>query len=49
MLRARKAGVPAPALYYVESETASIYMERIDGHSVRHMLQEGLLDDAGGC
>lgn len=49
MLRARKAGVPAPALYFVESETSSIYMERVQGHSIRHLLHEGMLDEAGGA
>lgn len=49
MLRARKAGVPTPVLYCVEAESASIYMERIDGRSIRHLLHDGLLDAAGGC
>ncbi|GBF90632.1 hypothetical protein Rsub_03204 [Raphidocelis subcapitata] len=47
VLRARKAGVPTPALYYVELEASSIYMEKVEGRSVRHLLQDGLLDDAG--
>ncbi len=48
LLRARKAGVPTPAMYFIESETSSIYMERVEGRSVRHLLQDGLLDAAGG-
>jgi hypothetical protein len=47
-LRARKAGVPTPTLYYVELEASSIYMEKVEGRSIRHLLQDGELDDAGG-
>ncbi|KIZ06718.1 TP53 regulating kinase [Monoraphidium neglectum] len=47
VLRARKAGVPTPVLYFVEVESASIYMERITGRSIRHLLGDGLLDAAG--
>jgi len=47
MLRARKMGVPAPVVYYTELETSSIYMERVEGKSVKHVLQDGLLDAAG--
>jgi hypothetical protein len=49
VLRARKAGVPAPALYSVEQESASIYMERVEGRSIRHLLADGALDDAGAA
>lgn len=40
MLRARKLGIPTPAMYYVDMETASIYMERINGQSLKATLQE---------
>ena len=48
VLRARKAGVPTPTLYYVELDSSSIYMERVQGRSIRHLLADGLLDDSGG-
>jgi tRNA A-37 threonylcarbamoyl transferase component Bud32 len=47
VLRARKIGVPVPALFFVEMETSSIYMEHVAGHSIRHLLQAGSLDEAG--
>ena len=47
MARARKAGVLTPALYSVEPEAGSIYMERVRGHSVKHLLSSGALDAAG--
>ncbi|KAI8468099.1 MAG: kinase-like protein [Monoraphidium minutum] len=47
VLRARKAGVPTPVLYSVELDSASIYMERVEGRSVRHALSDGHLDTAG--
>lgn len=45
VLRARKAGVPTPVLYFVELESASIYMEHVAGRSLRHLLGDGLLDE----
>lgn len=44
LLRARKAGIPAPALYFVEPEAGCLYMERVQGRSLRHLLQAGALD-----
>lgn len=41
MLRARKLGVPTPVLYHVDSATSSIYMERVEGHSVKTLLKGG--------
>jgi TP53 regulating kinase-like protein len=43
MARARKLGVPSPALYQVELPAATIYMERVDGHSVKALLSGGAL------
>jgi TP53 regulating kinase and related kinases len=43
MVRARKLGVCTPVPYYTEVAAASIYMERIQGRSVK---QVGLLDRA---
>lgn len=44
MLRARKSGVLTPVIYNVEHEAATIYMERIDGASVRDLLLSGNLN-----
>lgn len=41
MLRARKLGVPAPVLYSVDTATASLYMERVPGHSLKTLLHGG--------
>ena len=47
MLRLRKLGVPTPVPYHVNSATSCIYMERIVGHSVKTLLREGALSEAG--
>ena len=46
-MRARKLGVPTPVLYYVEHETSSIYMEKVEGMSVKAALQAWSLDEQG--
>ena len=43
MLRARKLGVPTPVLYYVDQQTNTIYMERVNGHSLKATLHQGTL------
>lgn len=47
MLRARKCGVLTPVIYSVEHEAATIYMERIDGESVKDVLLSGNLSSDG--
>ncbi|CAK0780705.1 hypothetical protein CVIRNUC_005146 [Coccomyxa viridis] len=47
ILRARKLGVPTPVLYYVEHDAASIYMEKVQGVSVKEALQGKQLDQQG--
>ena len=47
IVRARKLGVPTPVLYYVEHETNSIYMEKVEGMSVKAALQSRHLDEQG--
>lgn len=46
MLRARKLAVPAPVVYHVDQDTASIYMERVPGHSLKTILQSSDLTEA---
>lgn len=47
MLRARKTGVLTPCIFFVENDAATIFMERIDGQSVRDVLLSGNLTPAG--
>ncbi len=47
ILRARKLGVPTPVLYLVEHEASSVYMERVEGCSVKAALHEGALTADG--
>ena len=47
ILRARKLGVPTPVLYYVEHETNCIYMEKVEGVSLKAALQNKQLDEQG--
>ncbi len=47
MLRARKSGVLTPVIYNVEHEAATIYMEHVEGSSVRDLLLSGSLSSAG--
>lgn len=41
LLRARKLGVPTPVLYHLDIATSCIYMERVEGHSVKTLLRGG--------
>jgi len=43
MARARRLGVPAPTLFMVELPAATLYMERVDGHSLKALLSGGAL------
>lgn len=47
MLRARKSGVLTPCIFFVENDAATIFMERIEGQSVRDILLLGNLAPAG--
>lgn len=47
MLRARKSGVLTPCIFFVENAAATIFMERIEGQSVRDILLSGNLAPAG--
>jgi tRNA A-37 threonylcarbamoyl transferase component Bud32 len=47
MLRARKQGVPTPVVYFVEHQASAVYMELIQGCSVKAALHAGKLSDAG--
>lgn len=38
MLRARKLGIPTPTLYAVDQETSCIYMQKVDGVSLKEVL-----------
>ena len=49
ILRARKIGVACPVVYYVEQEAATIYMEQIQGRSVKALISEGETTEAGGA
>ena len=49
MLRARKLGVLTPCVLSVEHEASTIYLERIDGMSVKQALAGGTLEPAGKC
>lgn len=40
MLKARKLGVPTPTLYHVDVPKACIYMEKINGHSLKTVLMQ---------
>eukprot|EP00891_Asterochloris_glomerata_P003059 jgi/Astpho2/3059/Aster-03363 len=46
ILRARKIGVACPVVYYVEQEAATIYMEQIQGRSVKALISEGKITEA---
>ncbi|KAI5800088.1 kinase-like domain-containing protein [Geopyxis carbonaria] len=47
LVRARALGIPVPAVYFVDEGKGEIYMEWIEGHSVRDVL-DGLLEEEGG-
>lgn len=42
ILKARKLGILTPAIYYVEPESSTIYMEKLDAK----MLKDLLIPDA---
>ena len=42
MLKARKLGISTPVLFDVELEAGTIYMERVDGSSIKALLKQGL-------
>eukprot|EP00004_Rigifila_ramosa_P027664 TRINITY_DN9090_c0_g1_i1.p1 TRINITY_DN9090_c0_g1~~TRINITY_DN9090_c0_g1_i1.p1 ORF type:complete len:164 (-),score=26.39 TRINITY_DN9090_c0_g1_i1:34-525(-) len=42
MAKCSRAGIPAPAVYLVEVETSSIYMEFVAGKTLKQTLLEGL-------
>lgn len=44
LIKARKLGVRTPTLFHVDTETSSIYMERIEGHSVKALLRGDSLE-----
>jgi TP53 regulating kinase-like protein len=43
--RARKLGVPTPALYHVDPFQNAIYMERVFGKTLKALIREGMSDD----
>ncbi|PRW58873.1 EKC KEOPS complex subunit bud32-like isoform X1 [Chlorella sorokiniana] len=47
MLKARKLGVHTPVVYHVDHATSSIYMERVQGHSLKTLLHGGQLGGTG--
>lgn len=47
IVRARKLGVPTPVLYLVEHEASAIYMEMVQGCSVKAALHKGKLSEQG--
>lgn len=42
MLKARKLGIDTPALYDVELEASTIYLEHVAGSPIKDLLREGL-------
>jgi len=47
MLKARKLGCLAPVVYHVEHDAATIYMEEVQGRSVKAAISSGDLGDDG--
>ncbi|CAO3661542.1 unnamed protein product [Umbelopsis vinacea] len=45
LFRCRKAGIDTPALYLVDPETATIYMERVVGRTLKDIIIEGNADN----
>lgn len=45
LFRCRKAGIDTPALYLVDPETATIYMERVIGRTLKDIIVEGDADN----
>lgn len=48
LVRARSIGIPVPAVYFVDEARGQIFMEWIEGHSVRQVL-DGILASEGGA
>ncbi|KAI3438592.1 hypothetical protein D9Q98_001016 [Chlorella vulgaris] len=46
MMRARKLGVRTPVPFLVDHDASCIYMERIEGHSVKTLLHERSLQES---
>ncbi|EFN57443.1 hypothetical protein CHLNCDRAFT_48645 [Chlorella variabilis] len=46
MMRARKLGVRTPVLHLVDHVASCIYMERVEGHSIKALLQQRSLAEA---
>jgi TP53 regulating kinase-like protein len=47
LIRARSLGIPVPAVYFVDETRGEIFMEWIDGSSVRDVLDQMLARDGG--
>lgn len=47
ILKARKLGVATPVLYFVEHEASSVYMERVQGGSLKEALHDSALTGEG--
>ena len=47
MLRARKAGILTPVIFSVQHDAATIFMERIDGITVKETLLSGAFTKEG--
>ena len=46
ILRARKLGVPTPAVYYVDQQQSAIFMEKVRGRPLKELIREGGLSEA---
>ena len=47
MVKARKLGVHCPTLLHVDVDMSSLYLEKVEGKSVKDLLFEESLDEAG--
>jgi TP53 regulating kinase-like protein len=47
LVRARSMGIPVPAVYFVDEARGEIYMEWIEGSSVRDVLDEMMARESG--
>jgi len=47
LVKARKLGVHCPTLLHVDMDMSSLYLEKINGKSVKELLFSGELDEAG--
>lgn len=48
MMTARKAGVPTPCLFLIDSMNTKIYMERVDGVTAKHFFLHNM-DSESRC